>query len=209
VNTNSNRLTYDLSRGEITYEANTIAQIHDVSGASSAATGMGLIYNSANTTWEARQRDYLTLTMWGDINNTYFDTLGNRNLLSTTAGAWDTSPTAPTSLALCQRGNASYSNTTGVITLDPSKSYMTDIIISFSLNTSGVTHVIDLYSTTLLATSKLYQSTNIDFGGYVTTLAYVVSNIPSIRYEVYFTDGTVDGNTAQSTSNISLKIIEI
>ena len=63
------RLTYHSTNYEITQEDNTLALLRDVSGASSATTGMGLIYNTGNSRWEARQRDYYLLTINGDLSN--------------------------------------------------------------------------------------------------------------------------------------------
>jgi hypothetical protein len=221
VNTNSNRLTYDLSRGEITYEANTIAQIHDVSGASSAASGMGLIYNSANTTWEARQRDYFTLTVWGDLSGAYFNNINNKNILALNSTNWQTIPSGA-SLVICPSGDTRYSTSNGVITLSSTKQYLINVDASILTLNSGTSasdflvFVLELIndplgSGTVIAASKMSQPQDPNYVMFSLHLSYILQNISTIRVNIYQeTAGTylttIPGNI---NTEICLSILEI
>ena len=87
VDTNDKRLTYDSSRGEITWESNTIAQIHDVS-ANSAETGMVLIYDAPSAKWEARQRDYYLLSVNGDISGSILSNATRNLFILDSSASW-------------------------------------------------------------------------------------------------------------------------
>jgi hypothetical protein len=213
VNTNSNRLTYDSSSGEIAYEANTIAQIHDVSGASSAATGMGLIYNSAITTWEARQRGYLTVNAWGPASSSYFDNSSGKDLLAVaTSAAWISAPTG-NRLSICSK-DISYNTSTGIITLDESKTYLIDInfihsIVYDGTNALFVVQLINNDTSGQLAINKLSAHVNGDNSGYSIPLSYVSTGIQHVKFNIYNELTTTTTGSANNELLVSLKILEI
>jgi len=134
ISTNSQRLTYNSSTNEITREDNTLALLRDVSGASSATNGMGLIYNTTNTKWEARKRDYYLLTINGDLsNNSAIPSLTNLNpfVLDTSATWFNYEKTADFS------NNITFNSSNGQFSLSTTKTYKVSFKFSINVNSYG------------------------------------------------------------------------
>ena len=154
-----------------------------------------VMYNPSTYEMTYGSRDYFTLTMFGELNNTYVAATGTlKFLFSLNNTYWDVAPNAsasPPSLTRYSSGAITYNTSNGIIELNSAKNYYMDLDVQMSVNyDTTATMVMELVknpvtSNTILCTSKLEASASVDYVFYTLPMKTIIQTASNIRINVY------------------------
>jgi hypothetical protein len=154
-----------------------------------------VMYNPSTYEMTYGSRDYYTLTMWGDLNNTYAASTGTlKFLFSLNATYWDTAPNSsasPPSLIQFSSGAITYNTSNGIIELNATKNYYMNLDVQIAVNYgTNSTIVMELVknpvtSNTILCTSKLEAAASPDYVYYTLPIKTIITTASNIRINVY------------------------
>lgn len=154
-----------------------------------------VMYNPSTYEMTYGSRDYFTLTMFGELNNTYVAATSTlKFLFSLNSTYWDVAPNAsasPPSLTQYSSGSITYNTSNGIIELNSTKNYYMDLDVQLTVNyDTTATMVMELVknpvtSNTILCTSKLEASASVDYVYYTLPMKTIIQTASNIRINVY------------------------